>query len=164
MCCTGLNKAYMCRTRSFNDVVIFSCVLFIVLSEQIVYIKPPWTLRDVLQCLKKHWVAVFGQVVPRRKLQTVLNLIDFFKSGMFSCKSECEFHGFQQSLYEDSFPRFSPHKQTQFGPHIQVLLQLKISRVDCNRIPFALRLFDESYRGGKIIEINEMANRIPLVR
>lgn len=48
---------------------------------EIVYIKPPWTLRDVLQCLKKHWIAVFGQVVPRRKLQTVLNLIDFFKSG-----------------------------------------------------------------------------------
>lgn len=86
MCCTGLNKAYMCRTRSFNDAVIFSR-LFIVLSEQIVYIKPPWTLRDILQCLKKHWIAVFGQVVPRRKLQTVLNLIDFFKSGMyFSCK------------------------------------------------------------------------------
>lgn len=51
---------------------------------QIVYIKPPWSLRDVLQCLRKHWFAVFGQVVPRRKLQTVLNLIDFFKSGMYS--------------------------------------------------------------------------------
>lgn len=48
---------------------------------EIVYMKPPWSLRDVLQCLKKHWYAVFGQVVPRRKLQTVLNLIDFFKSG-----------------------------------------------------------------------------------
>lgn len=48
---------------------------------EIVYIKPPWNLRDVLQCLKKHWAAVFGHVVPRRKLQTVLNLIDFFKSG-----------------------------------------------------------------------------------
>lgn len=56
------------------------CVSF----DQIVYIKPPWSLRDVLQCLKKHWFAVFGQIVPRKKLQTVLNLIDFFKSGIGS--------------------------------------------------------------------------------
>nr|XP_046248069.1 transcriptional protein SWT1 [Scatophagus argus]XP_046248070.1 transcriptional protein SWT1 [Scatophagus argus]XP_046248071.1 transcriptional protein SWT1 [Scatophagus argus] len=48
---------------------------------EIVYLKPPWTLHDVLQCLKKHWIAVFGQIVPRRKQQTVLNLIDFFNSG-----------------------------------------------------------------------------------
>ncbi|XP_051232913.1 transcriptional protein SWT1 isoform X1 [Dicentrarchus labrax] len=49
---------------------------------EIVYLKPPWTLQDVLQCLKKHWIAVFGDIVPRRKLQTVLNLIDFFNSGI----------------------------------------------------------------------------------
>ncbi|XP_044054834.1 transcriptional protein SWT1 isoform X2 [Siniperca chuatsi] len=48
---------------------------------EIVYLKPPWTLQDVLQCLKKHWIAVFGHIVPRRKLQTVLNLIGFFNSG-----------------------------------------------------------------------------------
>ncbi|XP_042339765.1 transcriptional protein SWT1 isoform X2 [Plectropomus leopardus] len=48
---------------------------------EIVHLKPPWTLQDVLQCLKKHWIAVFGSVVPRRKLQTVLHLIDFFNSG-----------------------------------------------------------------------------------
>ncbi|XP_068446097.1 transcriptional protein SWT1 isoform X2 [Clinocottus analis] len=48
---------------------------------EIVYLKPPWTLQDVLQCLKKHWIAVFGHIVPRRNLQTVLNLIEFFNSG-----------------------------------------------------------------------------------
>ncbi|XP_045905109.1 transcriptional protein SWT1 isoform X2 [Micropterus dolomieu] len=48
---------------------------------EIVYLKPPWTLQDVLQCLKKHWIAVFGHIVPRTKLQTVLNLIGFFDSG-----------------------------------------------------------------------------------
>ncbi|XP_071342314.1 transcriptional protein SWT1 isoform X2 [Trachinotus anak] len=48
---------------------------------EIVYLKPPWTLQDVLQCLKKHWIAVFGQIVPRRKQQIVLNLIEFFNSG-----------------------------------------------------------------------------------
>ncbi|XP_029286045.1 transcriptional protein SWT1 isoform X2 [Cottoperca gobio] len=48
---------------------------------EIIYIKPPWSLLDVMQCLKKHWIAVFGHIVPRRKLQTVLNLINFFNSG-----------------------------------------------------------------------------------
>ncbi|XP_071769534.2 transcriptional protein SWT1 isoform X1 [Centroberyx gerrardi] len=48
---------------------------------EIVYLKPPWTLQDILQCLKKHWLAVFGYIVPRKKLQAVLNLIDFFTSG-----------------------------------------------------------------------------------
>nr|XP_020458422.1 transcriptional protein SWT1 [Monopterus albus] len=48
---------------------------------EIVYVKPPWTLQDVLQCLKKHWIAVFGNIVPRRKQQNVLSLIDFFNSG-----------------------------------------------------------------------------------
>uniref|UniRef100_A0A3Q1GP38 Transcriptional protein SWT1 n=1 Tax=Acanthochromis polyacanthus TaxID=80966 RepID=A0A3Q1GP38_9TELE len=48
---------------------------------EVVYQKPPWTLKDVLQCFKKHWIAVFGFCVPRSKLQTVLNLINFFNSG-----------------------------------------------------------------------------------
>ncbi|KYO24219.1 transcriptional protein SWT1 isoform A [Alligator mississippiensis] len=28
---------------------------------EILYLKPPWTLADLLQCYKKHWFAVFGQ-------------------------------------------------------------------------------------------------------
>ncbi|XP_039984890.1 transcriptional protein SWT1 isoform X2 [Xiphias gladius] len=48
---------------------------------EIIYLKPPWTLQDVLQCLKKHWIAVFGHIVPRRKQQIVLNLIEYFNSG-----------------------------------------------------------------------------------
>ncbi|XP_047507353.1 transcriptional protein SWT1 [Pieris napi] len=33
---------------------------------QYVIIKaPPWTLDDVLQCLLKHWIAVFNEVFPR---------------------------------------------------------------------------------------------------
>ncbi|XP_022611692.1 transcriptional protein SWT1 [Seriola dumerili] len=48
---------------------------------EIVYVKPPWNLQDVLHCFKKHWIAVFGQIVPRRKQQIVLNLIEFFNSG-----------------------------------------------------------------------------------
>ncbi|XP_077441023.1 transcriptional protein SWT1 [Vanacampus margaritifer] len=49
------------------------------LWQEIIYIKPPWNLLEILQCMKKHWIAVFGFIVPRSLQQTVLNLIDFFK-------------------------------------------------------------------------------------
>ncbi|NXW54585.1 SWT1 protein, partial [Eurystomus gularis] len=41
---------------------------------QIVYLKPPWTLANLLKCYKKHWMAVFGYVVPRSLLSTIESL------------------------------------------------------------------------------------------
>ncbi|KAM6456552.1 transcriptional protein SWT1 isoform 1-T1 [Liasis olivaceus] len=38
---------------------------------EVVYHKPPWTLATVLECYKKHWVAVFGQVISRSFLSTI---------------------------------------------------------------------------------------------
>ncbi|KFW03047.1 Transcriptional protein SWT1, partial [Eurypyga helias] len=38
---------------------------------EILYLKPPWTLANLLKCYKKHWVAVFGYVVPRSLLSTI---------------------------------------------------------------------------------------------
>ncbi|NXU17117.1 SWT1 protein, partial [Pardalotus punctatus] len=38
---------------------------------QILYLKPPWTLVNLLKCYKKHWMAVFGYVVPRSLLSTI---------------------------------------------------------------------------------------------
>ncbi|NXO49040.1 SWT1 protein, partial [Aramus guarauna] len=38
---------------------------------QIVYLKPPWTLANLLKCYKKHWMAVFDYVVPRGLLSTI---------------------------------------------------------------------------------------------
>ncbi|XP_025019184.1 transcriptional protein SWT1 [Python bivittatus] len=38
---------------------------------EVVYHKPPWTLATVLECYKKHWVAVFGQVISRSLLSTI---------------------------------------------------------------------------------------------
>ncbi|NXL56443.1 SWT1 protein, partial [Chordeiles acutipennis] len=38
---------------------------------QILYLKPPWTLANLLNCYKKHWMAVFGYVVPRGLLSTI---------------------------------------------------------------------------------------------
>ncbi|KAM9280547.1 transcriptional protein SWT1 isoform 5-T7 [Cariama cristata] len=38
---------------------------------EILYLKPPWTLANLLKCYKKHWMAVFGYVVPRSLISTV---------------------------------------------------------------------------------------------
>ncbi|NWV63807.1 SWT1 protein, partial [Malurus elegans] len=38
---------------------------------QVLYLKPPWTLANLLKCYKKHWMAVFGYVVPRSLLSTI---------------------------------------------------------------------------------------------
>ncbi|XP_032047785.1 transcriptional protein SWT1 isoform X1 [Aythya fuligula] len=48
---------------------------------EILYLKPPWTLANLLQCFKKHWVAVFGHVVPRSLLATVECLYKHFCTG-----------------------------------------------------------------------------------
>ncbi|XP_061201694.1 transcriptional protein SWT1 isoform X2 [Neopsephotus bourkii] len=38
---------------------------------EILYLKPPWTLANLLKCYRKHWVAVFGHIVPRSLLSTI---------------------------------------------------------------------------------------------
>ncbi|XP_028823678.1 transcriptional protein SWT1 [Denticeps clupeoides] len=48
---------------------------------EIVYVKPPWKLCDLLQCVQKHWIAVFGIIVPRGLLTNVKMLRDFLNSG-----------------------------------------------------------------------------------
>ncbi|XP_026314774.1 transcriptional protein SWT1 isoform X2 [Hyposmocoma kahamanoa] len=35
------------------------------LWQHVLFKAPPWTLSDVLQCLLKHWIAVFNEVFPR---------------------------------------------------------------------------------------------------
>ncbi|XP_064072069.1 transcriptional protein SWT1 [Vanessa tameamea] len=35
------------------------------LWQHVLFKAPPWTLSDVLQCLLKHWFAVFNEVFPR---------------------------------------------------------------------------------------------------
>lgn len=37
---------------------------FDALWRQIVLVKPPWSLADVLRCVDKHWIAVFSYVYP----------------------------------------------------------------------------------------------------
>ncbi|XP_035767444.1 transcriptional protein SWT1 [Neolamprologus brichardi] len=71
----------LCKTDLEEEVGRSRHGLQITGDIQIVYLKPPWTLQDVLQCIKKHWIAVFGHLIHRKKEQTVLKLIKFFNSG-----------------------------------------------------------------------------------
>lgn len=47
----------------------------------IVFKKPPWTLKDVLECIKKHWIAVFGQIYNRSLIKSVENLLHNISRG-----------------------------------------------------------------------------------
>uniref|UniRef100_A0A250YLK2 Transcriptional protein SWT1 n=1 Tax=Castor canadensis TaxID=51338 RepID=A0A250YLK2_CASCN len=43
---------------------------------EMLYLKPPWTLTHLLQCFKKHWLAVFGLVMEKKLLLTVESLYE----------------------------------------------------------------------------------------
>lgn len=43
--------------------------------EQIVLVKPPWSLLDILRCVEKHWIAVFSYVYPK-DLKTKTDLLN----------------------------------------------------------------------------------------
>ena len=53
------------------------------LWEHVLFKAPPWTLADVLQCLLKHWIAVFNEVFPR-----IEHLITDLKSALTSVDSK----------------------------------------------------------------------------
>ncbi|PZC71661.1 hypothetical protein B5X24_HaOG212770 [Helicoverpa armigera] len=51
------------------------------LWQHVLFKAPPWTLADVLQCLLKHWIAVFNEVFPRIEhliidLKNALTIVD----------------------------------------------------------------------------------------
>ncbi|XP_063154497.1 transcriptional protein SWT1 [Candoia aspera] len=54
---------------------------------EIVYHKPPWTLANALECYKRHWMAVFGQVISRSFLPTIEYLYAHFYKGKIKKRS-----------------------------------------------------------------------------
>ncbi|KAG8517164.1 Transcriptional protein SWT1, partial [Galemys pyrenaicus] len=49
---------------------------------EMLYLKPPWTLIHLLQCFRKHWVAVFGLVMEKNLLLTIESLHEnFYKAN-----------------------------------------------------------------------------------
>ncbi|KAH9639968.1 hypothetical protein HF086_008063 [Spodoptera exigua] len=53
------------------------------LWQHVLFKAPPWTLADVLQCLLKHWIAVFNEVFPR-----IEHLIIDLKNSLTSVDSK----------------------------------------------------------------------------
>ncbi|XP_059055600.1 transcriptional protein SWT1-like [Achroia grisella] len=53
------------------------------LWQHVLFKAPPWTLSDVLQCLLKHWIAVFNEVFPR-----IEHLITDLKNALISIESK----------------------------------------------------------------------------
>ncbi|XP_060685729.1 transcriptional protein SWT1 isoform X1 [Hemiscyllium ocellatum] len=51
------------------------------LWTEILFVKPPWSLEDLLLCMKKHWIAVFGLIVKRNLQSSVEMLSDYFQAG-----------------------------------------------------------------------------------
>lgn len=51
------------------------------LWTEILIVKPPWSLEDILQCMKKHWMAVFGFIVKRNLQSSVRSLSDYLQVG-----------------------------------------------------------------------------------
>ncbi|XP_054549389.1 transcriptional protein SWT1 isoform X2 [Talpa occidentalis] len=43
---------------------------------EMLYLKPPWTLIHLLQCFRKHWVAVFGLIMEKNLLLTIESLYE----------------------------------------------------------------------------------------
>ncbi|ELK16177.1 hypothetical protein PAL_GLEAN10017656 [Pteropus alecto] len=43
---------------------------------EMLYLKPPWTLMHLLQCFRKHWLAVFGLVMEKNLLLTIESLYE----------------------------------------------------------------------------------------
>ncbi|KFQ23071.1 Transcriptional protein SWT1 [Mesitornis unicolor] len=82
---------------------------------EILYLKPPWTLANLLKCYKKHWMAVFGYIVPRSLLSTVECLckyictdktIDSSTAGVLLQESKKLLHAFSsRSDYNGVLPR-----------------------------------------------------------
>nr|KAF6414504.1 SWT1 RNA endoribonuclease-like protein [Molossus molossus] len=43
---------------------------------EMLYLKPPWTLMHLIQCFRKHWMAVFGLIMEKNMLLTIESLYD----------------------------------------------------------------------------------------
>ncbi|XP_046845452.1 transcriptional protein SWT1-like [Xenia sp. Carnegie-2017] len=78
------------------------------LWEEITFIKPPWTLIDVLQLLDKHWIAVFGHILKRDKKKIIEELRQKFDDRKGTASS-LQFCSEMLKLALELFQCFSYH-------------------------------------------------------
>ncbi|XP_023583896.1 transcriptional protein SWT1 isoform X2 [Trichechus manatus latirostris] len=83
---------------------------------EMLYLKPPWTLIHLVQCFKKHWLAVFGLVMEKNLLLTIESLyenlckannaVDFTTAKFLLQDSKSLLHAFStRSDYDGILPQ-----------------------------------------------------------
>ncbi|CAH6789281.1 Swt1 [Phodopus roborovskii] len=63
-------------------------IAFGTLWMEVLYLKPPWTLINLLQCFKKHWLAVFGLVMENKLLLIIESLSENLSKGQDKIKAK----------------------------------------------------------------------------
>ncbi|XP_045392364.1 transcriptional protein SWT1 isoform X1 [Lemur catta] len=99
---------------------------------EILYLKPPWTLMHLLQCFKKHWLAVFGLVMEKNLLLTVESLyenlrkanktVDFTTVGFLLQDSKSLLHAFST---RSNYDGILPQAFAQVNTLLQTLAEVK---------------------------------------
>eukprot|EP00069_Balaena_mysticetus_P004058 bmy_04389T0 len=103
---------------------------------EVLYLKPPWTLIHLLQCFRKHWLAVFGLVMEKNLLLTVESLyenlskannaVDFTTVKFLLQDSESLLHAFStRSNYDGILPQAFAQVNKLLQTFIEVKAKLK---------------------------------------
>ncbi|XP_033293869.1 transcriptional protein SWT1 isoform X3 [Orcinus orca] len=103
---------------------------------EVLYLKPPWTLIHLLQCFRKHWLAVFGLVVEKNLLLTVESLyenlskannaVDFTTAKLLLQDSKSLLHAFStRSNYDGILPQAFAQVNKLLQTFIEVKAKLK---------------------------------------
>ncbi|KAM3963777.1 swt1 RNA endoribonuclease [Aphomia sociella] len=99
------------------------------LWQHVLFKAPPWTLEDVLQCLLKHWIAVFNEVFPR-----IEHLLTDLKHCLISIESKDP-----KSLTQSEVTNFKElcldvAKKCQIIPEYMELAKLSVERLESSAI------------------------------
>ena len=103
---TSSDDSVYCRASSVLRDSLAYCIeehmvkIYEELWMTIVAVKPPWTLRDCLFLLSKHWVAVFGFVLPRDTKKFVEILQDLVKRAESKILSDVQAKCFVETSRE----------------------------------------------------------------
>ncbi|XP_036058727.1 transcriptional protein SWT1 isoform X3 [Onychomys torridus] len=100
---------------------------------EVLYLKPPWTLINLLQCFKKHWLAVFGLVMENKLLLTIEslyenlskaanNIVDFKTVKFLLQDSKSLLHAFST---RSNYDGILPQTFAQVNKLLQVLAEVK---------------------------------------
>ncbi|XP_071096824.1 uncharacterized protein [Haliotis cracherodii] len=58
--------------------------------KTVVYRKPPWSAVDIMESIRKHWMAVFGMILPKQMSNTVNSITTKFQPHKVPLLRGCE--------------------------------------------------------------------------